>query len=268
MKKVRSLFVASFLCCLLFSGAIIFSCSDPQEIFSDSSKSIETRSGDGIWADSIFELHNEYILWVFENYLDSAMYYANDHDEFMEFASRMSIEFNGENFDCSELLVNDTLILPSPYYVKSQGFTYLPIYTGWSNTEKNTLHIALDSIETAIENAESENILQGLIANAKIRASILNTTHEDAIINCLKQASYSIALAFELEDLYGDEGSASNGISVICFIKGIRADICTINLMNSEVIGKAFSEYTPTEKANFVREISMHAMSICFVDCG
>ncbi|GEM_PF-1677923 len=202
--------------------------------------------------------------------MDSAIYYANDHVDFMEFASRMSIEFNGENFDYSELLINDTLIMPSPYYVKNQGFTYLPISSGWSSTERSALHSALDSIETAIENSEPEYILQRLIDNAKIRASNLNTIHEDVIINCLTQASYSIALAYELEDLYGDAGSPANpanGLSIICLVKGIRADMCTIALMNSEIIGQAFSAYTPTEKANFVREISMYALSACIVEC-
>ena len=270
MKNFRILLLTSSTCCLLLSGIIFFSCSEHQEVISDSTKLIEPRTGDDVWPDSVFELHNEYILWVFDNYMDSAMYYANDQVDFMEFASRMSMEFNAENFDCSELLINDTLIMPSPYYIKNQGFTYLPIYTNWSYTERSTLHSALDSIETAIENSEPEYTLQGLIDNAKIRASNLNTSHENAIINCLTQASYSIALAFELEDLYGGTGSPANpanGLSIICLIKGIKADVCTAALMNSEVIGQAFKDYTPTERYNFVREISMHALAYCVNEC-
>jgi len=271
MKKFRILLLTSSTCCLMLSGIIFFSCTEHQEVITDSTKLIEPRTIDGVWPDSVFELHNEYILWVFDNYMDSAMYYANDQVDFMEFAARMSMEFNRENFDCSELLINDTLIMPSPYYIKNQGFTYLPIYTNWSYTERNSLHSALDSIETAIESSEPEYILQGLIDNATIRASNLNTTYEDAIINCLTQASYSIALAYQLEDLYGGIGSPTNpanGLSIFCLIKGIKADVCTIALMNSAIIGLAFSDYTPTERYNFVREISMYALSQCVVECG
>lgn len=228
--------------------------------------SLEPRNDVGVWPDSVFEVHNEYILWVFENYLDSVVHYANDPVDFMEFASRMSLAFSDELFDCSDILDGDTLIIPSPYYIKGAGFTYEDIDNGLSQVEMNSLHVSLDSIEDAINNASSEVIIQGLIHRAIVRAEELNSSNEDLVINCLKQASYSLSLLYDLNETYGDPGLNTANF-IICFIRGLKADVCTIALMNSEIIGSAFDNYSFTEKVNLVREISLYAISICYVDC-
>ena len=228
--------------------------------------SLEPRNDVGVWPDSVFEVHNEYILWVFENYLDSVVYYANDPVDFLEFASRMSLAFCDELFDFSDILDGDTLITASPYYVKGEGFTYEDIDNGLSQAEMNSLQVSLDSIEDAINNASSEVIIQGFIHRAIVRAAELNSSNEDLVVNCLKQTSYSLSLLYDLDETYGDEGLNTANF-IICFIRGLKADVCTIALMNSEIIGSPFDTYSFAEKVNLVREISLYAISICYVDC-
>mgnify|MGYP007080176463 CR=1 FL=1 len=62
MKNFRILLLTTYSCCLLLFCISFFSCAENQEVISDSTKLIEPRTGDGVWPDSVFELHNEYIL--------------------------------------------------------------------------------------------------------------------------------------------------------------------------------------------------------------
>lgn len=226
---------------MLSTLIILSSCCEKEGIGSDevSGKNITFRSTESILPDALFELHNDYILWVFDNYMDSAGIYVSDPVDFMDFASRRWFDFIGEVSDFEDLLMDsDTLILSKPYYVVNDGFTNEDLLedAGWTSFELDFLYIVLDSVHEAIENEEAEETIQQLFNNGKSRISVIAPTnslitpvHRCQLINTLTQASFSFSLAYEIDDLYG----GSQQWIVPCFFYAVEADIEAMHLFQS-----------------------------------
>ncbi len=212
------------------------SCTEKQGVAPniDSNTLITKRSREDIISNSFFQLHNDFILWVFDNYQDSAEYYASDPVDFMKFASRKWFLFTDVEPDADImdwLFHNNELILSEPYYTYNEGFTDESLFNSyWSNTELGYIYTVLDSVYDAIGNEQSEGKIQQLISNGKARIIAINPAHKNSLINALTQSSYSFTLAYELDDLYFDDGPE---LSLWCFFYGAEADIEALHLFES-----------------------------------
>jgi hypothetical protein len=177
-------------------------------------------------SDSVFQLHNDFILWVFDNYEDSVDYYYSNPVGFANFTSRKWHSYTGETVNiANEVIHNNEIFLTSPYYTYNEGFTDENLFTNFSNVELDYIYTVLDSVYDAAENRESEVVIQQLITNGKNRIIVANPDHKNGLINTLKQASFSLSLAFELDDIYGGNPGPALQSWFWCFFVAINADI-------------------------------------------
>lgn len=119
--------------------------------------------------------------------------------------------------------------------------------------------MALDSVYVAAER-ETEETMQQIISRGKSRIDALNFTHEDELLNILTQASYSITLAFELQEEY-DGGGGS--IIDPCAIAGVYADLIVYNYF-SELGDLDSGSQTFPWAMRAVRAVSKYALDNCY----
>ncbi len=150
--------------------------------------------------DSLFEYHNNFILWLFKNHKDSVYYYS-DLEDFVDFVLRKDMEYVSLTapFDAVEYVISsDTLLFPFPYYIVSQGFT--KEHGIISASEYNSIYTVLDSVMNIAGGGASEIITQAIISRGKVRIDGNDFTNEDILMDALTQLSYSIHLSYELDD--------------------------------------------------------------------
>ncbi len=242
----------------------ISACIKPDETISKNSDGrIETRGSIPVFPNSYFEYHNDYILWLYDNYLDSINTYASDPVDFMAFSARKLAIYNSKPTDLSNALEGNHLAIEHPYYVKNVGFTnesnVFSDAAGWSNSEINFLYTVLDSIYIMIETGHSETATQNVITRGKSRLGAHNFDMENSIINCLTQASYSLTLMFELDDLYGD--GPSNGWTISpCALISVYCDVEQITHMHN---------FDPEDQhmMDVVASVSAAGFAHCTCDC-
>ncbi len=193
--------------CILLCVFVFISCTEKQDVSpqSDTNSTIKTRedgSGETIISSSVFELHNDFIYWVFDNYSDSTDYYLSDNEDFMKFATRKWFQYTSEVGDGKEWLLENDQLLSSPSYTKNEGYTAENLFSSyWSTIELGYIYTTLDSVYDAIDNKRPESELIQLINNGKTRITTINPTHKNSLLNALTQASYSCALAHDLAHL-------------------------------------------------------------------
>lgn len=208
---------------LLFCFLLITSCIDKEEILKgDLTKEVVPRSQNQSIPNSFFQLHNDYIIWVLAEYKDSAEVYITDPLEFVKFHQRKWFQYTNESINIIDVVLEDEEpILSEPHYTYNQGYTNEDLFDNhFSSTELGYIYTVIDSIYDAILNEEPQDAIQQIITNGKTRINSLNPVNEVGLINSLTQVSYSMALAFELEDLYGEEPEAY----VWCFYAAADAD--------------------------------------------
>ena len=198
------------------------SCTEPQPVdpYEDSGPAISTRS---ITSDSIFDIHNDFIWWLFDNHSDSAFYYADDDPtDFMDFVSRKRFAYDGSDFDLiAELIDADTVKYAYPYYVQNSGFVD---HSGWTTAEYDSLYTVLDSAMVSFENGDSEATVSDILSRGKTRIDAIPPSvfqNKHGLLNTLTQAQYSLELLHDMENEYG------NGFVTIspCLWASIGADV-------------------------------------------
>ena len=110
-----------------------------------------------------------------------------------------------------------------------------------------------------IETGHSEIATQNVIARGKSRLGAQNFDRENSIINCLTQASYSLALMFELDDLYGDGPTGGWSISG-CALVSVYCDVEQITYMHN---------FDPEDQnmMDVVGSVSAAGFAHCVCDC-
>ncbi len=230
MKIYRILLLTASICCLLFSVSIFNSCTEKDRIIPnpDSDTLIKPRGSKDILPDSFFQLHNDFILWTFDNFQDSIELYINEPADFADFTSRKWFQFTGEVVDIAdEVLDKDEFILAKPYYIYNEGFSDENLIDAhFSSVELGYIYTVLDSIYESIGSDASQETIQNLICRGKSRISALSFDNEIGLINILSQTSYSIALAFEFDYLYGNgPGPVAHASWFWCFIYAYHSDV-------------------------------------------
>lgn len=103
---------------------LLQSCAKQQHLEPSNSSNQIVLVQRGIQHDSVFELHNQFVLWFAENYSDSSFYYLSDINDYMEFVSRKDVEFSHASYDFIDYIIySDTMFFAEPYYIVGQGFT-------------------------------------------------------------------------------------------------------------------------------------------------
>ena len=197
---------------LLIATAIMVACTQDQELTksSESESKITPRSTLG---DSVFQAHNDFILWILDNHYDSAVYYASDDVDVIEFLERKRYQYVGGTSNISSVVIaNGELIFQGPYYVEGSGF--VNNYGAFSASWYTNLYLVMDSVINAVEANASESNVMPIIARGKIRVNAISgLANKENLINTLTQLQYSMALAYDIEDEYLEEEVLSEKLS-------------------------------------------------------
>jgi hypothetical protein len=195
---------------------------------------------------------------VFDNHSDSANYYLTDPVDFASFISRKWFDFTEEEANSLDLIIDeDVYIITSPYYTYNEGFTNENLITYFSGTELGYLYIVLDSIVNKLNNHPTEGAIQQLITNGKSRLNVTNPDHKNELINTLTQLSYSVTLAYDINDLYGPSSGPEAWAFLPCLIYAAMADFETLAIAYS-IDSEHISNYVST-----AAQISVYAFFHC-----
>ncbi len=212
----------------LFVIALVVSCTKDQEISlsTESDSKITPRT---ILGDSVFQSHNDFIMYVFENYYDSLMYFQNDPEAFINFAERRRTTFAFSSHNLSDVLVeDDELIFPYPCYEVGEGFT---ITNGaFSQAALDSIYVILDSMDIKVNAYASEASILQVIDRGKNRISSSSLPKKDEVLNLLTQAKHSVQLAFDLEEEFGGDDAFIDP----CAFVAVMADIEAYNYFSGE----------------------------------
>ncbi len=241
----------------LFVIALVISCTKDQEI-SRSTEPDLIITPRTVLGDSVFQSHNDFIMYVFDNYYDSLMYFKNDPEAFFNFAERRSTVFTGAIHNISDVLIDDDeLILPYPYYEVGEGFT--TTNDAFSQAAYDSIYVILDSLNIRVNAYASEASLLQVISRGKNRVISSSLPKKDEVLNLLNQAKHSVQLAFDLEEEFGGDDAFIDP----CVLIAVCADINTYNYFAGE------GDTTPGDPMYGFAMTGIRAVSMwAFVNCN
>ncbi len=203
----------------LFVIAMVISCTKDQEISRSTEPDLKITPRT-VLGDSVFQSHNDFIMYVFDNYYDSLMYFKNDPEAFFNFAERRRTPFTGAIHNVSDVLVeDDEFIFPYPYYEAGEGFSRTS--GAFSSAALDSIYVILDSLDIKVNAYASEASLLQVISRGKNRIISSSLPKKDEVLNILNQAKHSVQLAFDLEEEYGGD----DGFIDPCALVSVCADL-------------------------------------------
>lgn len=240
---------------------VLSACAIDEVTTTDRGPRIHQRSLESM---TYYEDHNDFVLWLFESHLDSTMIYAEDPTAFMDFISRKNYEYEGSQGtyinNVSIVIDGGELIFEAPYYVKHEGFT---LESGnYTSAEYDTLYSILDSVSFAFSNYYSESAIQDIIDRGKNRVIAMSFVHENELVNTLTQASFSMSLAFDLDnEMGGGFGLYINP----CLLAGAMADVAAYQFFSGE--GDLNDPNMEPIAKEFIRGVSAYSFANCYCSC-